>query len=368
MKQNYLKLARNHGGPLHYLGNRFLTLPDLSGHMQPDNSWLEELFLVLRSKQKKKYKTCFEPFAGCASWSMAAMEFDIAEEYIINDSNQVLIHTLQLIRDNSTLIKNAYENLVQQYHSATSKKNFFLNVISNHNQAKTIEEKSVLLPFIINHSWSGILFYDDKQHILYREANLFEGKKAERFLEQANLSIEQFCEEVDRASKLFNNHNVSFRHGDFLQLIAEAGADDLVGLNPPYPENERSEQEKMGMYLELYGPQTLHQHLLNAIKQLEEHSATYYLTYGFYNPNFKESVFLDHLNKPKNYFRILGYDGCAFGVGLDQMYFSSKLAIPQSLQSKIMPAQMILEDSEPTPEEALARFKALAKTHHVEQV
>ncbi|WP_195913158.1 DNA adenine methylase, partial [Legionella pneumophila] len=109
MSAKNIYLTQNHGGPLHYLGNRYLTLPDLTGHMSPDTSWLNEHFSVLLANNKgQKYKKAIEPFAGSASWSMAAMEVGLAEEYLINDSNKILIHTLQLIKDKPNLIKESY--------------------------------------------------------------------------------------------------------------------------------------------------------------------------------------------------------------------------------------------------------------------
>jgi hypothetical protein len=35
---------------------------------------------------------------------------------------------------------------------------------------------------------------------------------------------------------------------------------------------------------------------------------------------------------------MLGYDNCAFGMGLDQMYFSSKFSIPDDFKTRIIPA------------------------------
>lgn len=215
MSSNSIQLNQNHGGPLHYLGNRYLTLPDLTGHMSPDTSWLNEHFPVLLANNKgQKYKKAIEPFAGSASWSMAAMEIGLAEEYIINDSNKILINTLQLIKDNPALVKTSYTALIEKYDASLSKKDFFLEVIGNYNQI-TDEEKALLLPFIINHSWGGILFYDKELNIIYREGELFEGKKADRFLETANLSLEMFLSEIDRVSILLNANRVTFKSGGF---------------------------------------------------------------------------------------------------------------------------------------------------------
>ncbi|HFL2411813.1 DNA adenine methylase [Legionella pneumophila] len=365
MRTRIIQLTQNHGGPLHYLGNRYLTLPDLTGHMSPDNSWLNEHFSVLLANNKgQKYKKAIEPFAGSASWSMAAMEVGIAEKYIINDSNKILINTLQLIKDNPDLIKESYAALIEKYDVSLSKKDFFLEVIENYNRATDDEEKVSLLPFIINHSWSGILFYDKKLNIIYREGELFEGKKSDRFLEKANLSLEQFLSEIDRVSNLLNANQVTFKSGDFMEVISDAKLGDFVALNPPYPENERSTSEKTGMYTELYSPEKLHQNLMQIIQHLENQGIHYYMTYGFYNPKFKDYTLQNEDHQPINYFRVLGYKNCAFGIGLDQMYFTSQFSIPKGVN--IFKAEEVFGSQNLTPEEALEQFQQISKMRDTE--
>ena len=355
-----VQLMENHGGPLHYLGNRYLTLPDITGRMLPDNAWLNEHFsILLANTQGKKYKRALEPLAGSASWSMAAMELGLAEEYIINDSNSVLIHTLQLIKDNPTLVKETYAVLVKKYEATPAKKDFFLEVIRNHNHAPHAE-KAILLPFIINHSWGGILFYDNELNILYREGELFEGKKAERFLTSANLSLDMFLAEIDRTTKLLNHNRVIFKSGDFMEVIADAREGDFVALNPPYPENERSVSEQSGMYTELYSPEKMHQNVVQVIEGFERQGIHYYMTYGFYNPQFKEYVLRNANYQPINYFRVLGYENSAFGIGLDQMYFPTHFAIPSAI--KVVKAEQVLRGEDLTPQEAFERFKQLTKS------
>jgi hypothetical protein len=97
MNKHDIQLNKNHGGPLHYLGNRFLSLPDVSGHMCPDNTWLNEHFsIILFNNGGKKYKRCIEPLSGSASWSLAVMEVGLADEYIINDSDKILTDNFQV--------------------------------------------------------------------------------------------------------------------------------------------------------------------------------------------------------------------------------------------------------------------------------
>ncbi len=327
MNKHDIQLNKNHGGPLH--GNRFLSLPDVSGHMCPDNTWLNEHFsIILFNNDGKKYKRCIEPLSGSASWSLAAMEVGLADEYIINDSDKILINTLQLIRNNPELIKKEYASLIQQYNDSPSKKKFFIDTIDSYNQTADSEKKSLILPFIINHSWGGILFHDGDNNIIYREGPLFEGKNADRYLEAANLSLDMFIEEVDRISKLLNANHVVFRSGDFLPVI----------------------------YIELYSPEKLHENVVGIVKKMEDQGIHYYMTYGFYNPQFNQFVLVDNANKPRNYFRVLGYKNCAFGIGLDQMYFTSKFSIPNNLKSKVILAQIVLNDKNLTPEEALSQY------------
>lgn len=356
-----IKFAETHGGPLHYLGNRFLTLPNKSGHMRADNNWLNELFSIIKhNNHGKKYRRAVEPFAGSASWSFAAMEVGLADEYIINDSNEILINTLHLIKETPQLIKQAYAVLIQQYDNAESKKDFFLGTIEHYNQTANHEEKSLLLPFIINHSWGGIIFYDSDCNILYCEGPLFEGQKAPRYLETASLSVSEVLQEVDRISILLNANKVVFKTGDFLQVMADIEMGDFIALNPPYPENERSITEKTSMYTELYTPEKLHENLENLIQRMEMEGIHYYMTYGFYNPKMSNFVLLDKEKNPRNYFRVLGYEDCAFGVGLDQMYFSTRFQIPENFKAQIISAVDVLEGRKLVPQDALINFNKVS--------
>ena len=169
-----------------------------------------------------------------------------------------------------------------------------------------------------------------------------------------------FIEEVDRISKLLNINHVVFKSGDFLPVISDMQPGDFIALNPPYPENERSLTDKTGMYIELYSPETLHEHVISVVKKMEDQGIHYYMTYGFYNPQLSQFVLVDNANKPKNYFRVLGYKNCAFGIGLDQMYFTPKFSIPNNLKSKVVPAQMVLDDKNLTQEEALSQYNRLS--------
>lgn len=357
MIKDITHLSDNKGGPLHYMGNRNLTWPLQNGLMKVDKELLRDYFTVILENRKfKKFNRSYEPFAGSASWSQAAMELGLAEEYIINDSDEVLVNTLRLIRDNPEEVKMRYISLVDGYYPSTFKKDFFLQIISSYNQAQSLNEKSLLLPFIVNHSWGGIIFHDDKGNIVYRDANI-RGKMSEGYLSKASLSIEDFVKEVDRVSNLFKINKVVFNSGDFLHTLSDIQEGDFVAMNPPYPETMRAHSEGVGMYTELYETDILHKNIVSIIQKMESSNIEYYMAYGCYDPKLQKFIIKDEFNKLKHFFRITGGKGNIFGEPLDQMYFYSKYSIPASLCSKIIPANDVLQDQELTAEEALANFK-----------
>lgn len=119
------------------------------------------------------------------------------------------------------------------------------------------------------------------------------------------------------------------------------------------------------MYTELYSPEKLHENLEQLIEKMENKGIHFYMTYGFYNPAFKKYVLVDSDKHPKNYFRVLGYKNCAFGIGLDQIYFTSKFSIPDHLNTKVIHAAKVLQgDSLVTPQEALNKYNTLLPTHN----
>jgi site-specific DNA-adenine methylase len=233
-----------------------------------------------------------------------------------------------------------------------------LQTIKNYNLAKDDDQKSLLLPFIINHSWCGILFHNHEGNIVYRESNI-ESKIVPGYLDEANLSLDMYLKEIDRVSNLFNSNKVIFKSGDFQQVISNAKRNDFVALNPPYPENKNAQSDNAGMYVELYSHETLYDKLVYSIQELENKGVHYFMTYGFYNPSMKKFIIRDDSNQLRHFFRILGYENCAFGIALDQMYFSSKFLIPKYLKSTIIPASHVLENQEMTIEEAMKNFLRL---------
>lgn len=356
------QLSDHKGGPLHYIGNRSLTWPMQNGLMSFEKELLNDYFaVILENCQFKKFRRLYEPFAGSASLSLTAMELSLAEEYIINDSDEALINTLQLIMDNSKEVKSRYISLVDEYYHSTSKKDFFLRIINSYNQEKSLNKKSLLLPFIVNHSWGGMIFHDNEGNIVYRDVNIRGKIVSEACLDKASLSVEDFLEEVDRVAHLFRINKVIFKSGDFLNALSDVQVGDFVAMNPPYPETMRARSQTVGMYRELYEAEVLYKNIVSIIKKMENSNVEYYLTYGYHDPQMKNFIIKDEPDKLKHFLRISGQEGSIFGIGLEQIYFPSRYCIPAGLRSKIIHANDVLQDQELTSAEALELFRKVAK-------
>lgn len=349
------------GGPLHYFGNRSLSLPGFDGRMKVDPSWIEQGIEIIQANlHGMKFKRCFEPFAGSAAWSLSAMRNQLAQEYIINDCNQVLIGFFINVQKNPSLVKETYQDLVEKFDQASNKDSFFKQIMERYNFS-TDFQRSLIMPFIINHSWGGMVFHDHVGRIIYREP-VVNGKKIPGFLDKATLSLSQFFEEIDEVSILFNINKVHFRCQDFEEVLQDVRADDFVNLNPPYPENERSISEQYGLYFEIYSRETLHQNICNALKRMHSLKVTYFMSYGLYSPEMQDFLVHDSSSKVHNrYLRLIGFDDCIFGRWLDQWYFSENIIIPDLLRSKVIPASQFAQCPALSPQEALSKYLDLSK-------
>lgn len=361
------KFSINKAGPLHYFGNRSLTWPNLDGRMEVDKSLLESSFSVIDANKKSpKFRRCYEPFSGCASWSFAAMELDFADEYIINDSDEALINTLRLIKDKPEDVKLKYSELVQRYASAESKKDFFLDVIKAYNESETLDQKSLILPFIVNHTWGGMIFHDANGNIVYRDINVKGKAIRQAHLDVATLSPEEFSSEVDHASALLKANKVTLKSGDFSAALSDMQEGDFVSLMPPYPETRRARSENSGLYTELYNENILHTKIVQTVESMERAGVEYYMTYGCYEAGMSEFIIKDSLSQSRHFFELVGSVDCAFGLALDQIYFSSSYAIPKSFQSKFIRANDVLGGRSLSGEEAMKQLNHVSRSYQLQ--
>jgi site-specific DNA-adenine methylase len=362
MVQNKSIWLKHRGGPLQYFGNRNLTLPTVHGIMEVDLSWMHDSFTVVLAnlEEDSRFDRCFEPFAGSAAWSLNAMEIGLSKEYFINDSNQALIDFFRTVQVDPTRVKEVYALLVQRYVCSCDKESEFNSIISEYNRGNDVK-KSLLISFIVNYSWGGMVFHDDKGQIVYRR-HVINGIEIPGCIENPTLSLSHYYEEIDKVSILLNANKVHFTCCDFEEIIPkDLDSKDFLILNPPYPENERHIAEKFGLYFELYPHQILHEKLCQLIATCEVNNASYFMSYGLHNPETEQFRIRDASHQTNYYLRIIGFENCIFDRSLDQVYFSKKFRVPEQLSAKLIPAREILQSSRLNHQEALRMFMKQAQ-------
>ncbi len=349
------KFKDNKGGPLYYFGNRALTLPEDNGHMYPDFTWMKDSFAIIeKNRGTRPFNRCFEPFAGSASWSFTAMELGFSQEYFINDANETLIHFFKMARNNPNILKKEYALLSTIYSQSTEKVALYQQIIDQYNNSSDAR-KSLLLPFIINHAWGGMVFYNQKGALVYQKITI-KNQEIAGCIKKPSLTNEEFNTELDRISRLLNENIVHFSSLDFQKSLIDIGEEDFVVLNPPYPENQRSIEREIGLYVEIHSPEKLHRDLCDMIKTFELKGVTYLMSYGIYNPELSNYIIRAPDGTSTHYLRLIGKESSSFGELLDQIYFNRGYKVPSQLKHKITFADEILLGRNLTHAEAFQEF------------
>lgn len=302
------------GGPIHYLGNRLTKLPNQNGKMMPDRLWFNKMLALLRACDRP-IKRIIEPFSGSASFCLGMMEANMANEYIINDTNTALIEYLSCLKNNPSALVDSYSRLEYELKKNEGEKHFLLELIDTYNNMD-FYNRGLMLPFIVNHLWSGLIVTDKNQNIVYIPPDDSDG-----ILSNPILDSVIFEHEVKVANYQMNKYQVTLLNDDFECAILDINPNDFIMMNPPYPENMRNEES--GMYVEIHQPGVLHEKIIHAIEFFNQENSYYAMTYGFYNPEY--SHYIIQSDKLQRFLYLIGGSDCAFGESLDQLYISSNI-------------------------------------------
>jgi acyl-CoA synthetase (AMP-forming)/AMP-acid ligase II/tetratricopeptide (TPR) repeat protein/thioesterase domain-containing protein/HEAT repeat protein/16S rRNA G966 N2-methylase RsmD len=222
--------------PLAYFGNR------------GDN--LDDIFKLITS-YKKKYRGFYDLFSGSASLSLAAMELELADFYVINDAFYPLTIFWEVVAHHADELIESYEGLVKNFRESLNADEFYkknqelFNLKKQFNSLSAAEKiiQSARFAFIINNAEGGMPILKNNQ-ANEQELNCQLSSKKE------NLSINDgFRNKVKHVNELFKNNQVEFTATHFMQFKEKASQnaiseDDIVLLDPPYPDMEDAKENK----------------------------------------------------------------------------------------------------------------------------
>lgn len=187
----------------------------------------------------------FEPFAGSAAITLAAVVQHKANGYVIGDKYKPLIDLWRVIIDSPEYVANEYESLWQsQLHDP---KKFFSEVRERFN----VDSDPVKFLYLVARCVKNAIRFNSKGGFNQSPDNRRLGTKPDRVRREAR-----------KASQLLKGR-VELRSGDFIEILEDATSDDVVYMDPPWQGTSNKKDSRYAYLLELdrliYGLDLLNQ-------------------------------------------------------------------------------------------------------------
>lgn len=273
MKSNLLESKAEQGvitTPLRYFGDR-----------SQDNNDYFDLLLKQKANRGRPYRRCYDLFSGSASLTLGAMTLDLAEMYIVNDLQPAFALFWEAVRETPKALVANYADIKGRYLEAADKKYFLEQLQRNYNAGLATSsldssQNSATFAFIINCAKDGMLVMRSSDALVKQEFCCEWGADGEM-----RCSLEFFERAVFKANALFQQRKVIFSSLDFAKYADEIVIDDLVLLNPPYPDlDDAEEKPEAYVYFRNRDKMGLQVALESFIGQLDEKKTAFLMFYG----------------------------------------------------------------------------------------
>ena len=212
--------------PIRYFGQRgFMATEVLPWVAKPDGT---------------PYETCFDLFAGSASFSAAAMQSSLAENYVINDSFLPIMDFHKAIRQRPDCVSDGYRGTLDEL--SKSGANYYETALVEFNtEATSPLRKANLLSMLLNCSNAGLPTFNAQRQFapqLMDELSTLKEETAYSSLPEEVMSYELFKERARNLSQLFKSHQTTFDDKNFTSYNTDnvITDKDIVILDAPYPD------------------------------------------------------------------------------------------------------------------------------------
>lgn len=283
-----------------YLGQREFLVPDL-----------------LKLLGNKKYACIYDPFSGSASLSFALMQIGLAKNFVINESLPIFECLWKFVKNHPDELISRYSSLVNQYFSESNKikrLELYQELLRKYNENYRLgimADATILFVFLINYSENYIPYFDKNMSMSTRP-NVFIN------ISEKPKILEQFEKKVRYLSELFRSNQTNFLSGRFEDSLGNVSSDDLVVMDPPYPQQTRD------VFFTPDPKEILQGKIRTTMESLSASKVDFIIFYGSrrvkLQDQFNEDKYnLHHLVRLSNH--------PDFGVFLDHIYISRTVSI-----------------------------------------
>lgn len=268
-----MKLKSSITSPLQYFGNRYYN-----------GQSLETIFsLIEKNKEQrgKKFECCYDLFAGSASFTIEAMQRDIAESYVVNDFYRPLKQFWDCVKDKdpSQVLIQRYKKFVNDYEASKPehRDDFYYDLRNKFNQNNTGGvEASAQFAFLINYSKDGMPTLEEGV-----ESGVPKLKCEPSATWPNDAKPEIFEKLVKQLHNLFQSKKVIFEDKDFVKFKDSINTNDFCYLDPLYPNlNDNQEQPEGYLYARSQPKSQMQVQLKEYLQHLEKQNTSFIMFYG----------------------------------------------------------------------------------------
>ncbi|MBJ7437386.1 MAG: DNA adenine methylase, partial [Acinetobacter sp.] len=285
----------------------------------------DKITLLLEKIAKQKpFTTFYDPFCGSGSITLAAMQINAAQRYVMSDSYSPIIYAWQWLYYNPDKLVKFYQKFVSEFqwkHTLSMQTAYYQKIKNEFNNLAIEDERTGLyFPFLINFAQGYELILENNQF-----ASALGQPKVE------DTSIDIFEQRVKDIHNLLHKYQISIYAQHFEEALKLANNDDLVCMDMPYPDLPDSPQ----IYHRPETKITFHNKALEMLRTLKEHSISVVAFYGAGKLNERYFFAEDKLGL-QHYVRLDGEEDVKFGFYLEHVYLSNDL----QLTPAILPSNM----------------------------
>lgn len=209
---------------------------------------------ILNYVQHEVKGTVYEPFAGSAAITLAAAASEIGSNYVIGDKFSPLIDLWELIIDKPDYVAENYSKIWNA--QLNDPKGYFLEIREQFNKA----QDPVQFLYLVARCVKNAIRFNGNGEFNQSADNRRLGMKPEK-VSKESYAISQMLKEKTRAIA-----------GDFMEVLKNAGPDDLVYMDPPWQGTSLKKDPRYAYLLDL-------DELVSGLDELNERGVPYLLSF-----------------------------------------------------------------------------------------